>query len=190
MTKDRQLMVGRGSDEVVTRGGKTSGKRRIRFAAAGVMLAVLAGFAAGAQTAGGPALPPAKPSPANKCPVCGMFVAGYPDFLAAVVFRDGATAYFDGCKDMFRFLFDPSKYAPGRRREDVAAVWATDYYSLKWIDAASAFFVLGSDILGPMGRELIPLGKEAEAKEFLKDHKGRSLLRFDEVTPDVLKEID
>jgi nitrous oxide reductase accessory protein NosL len=41
-----------------------------------------------------------------------------------------------------------------------------------------------------MGRELIPFGKEAEAREFLKDHKGRSLLRFADVTADIVRDID
>jgi nitrous oxide reductase accessory protein NosL len=153
------------------------------------LLLAAAGFLA-AQAVPGQSGPPAKPAPANKCPVCGMFVAGFPDFLAAVVFTDGATAYFDGCKDMFRFLFEMDKYAPGRKRSDVAAVWVTDYYSLGWIDGAKAFYVRGSDILGPMGRELIPFGKEPEAKVFIRDHRGESLFRFDEITPDVLKGVD
>ena len=154
------------------------------------LILVLAPFVVSAQVLRQAPAPPAKPSPANKCPVCGMFVAGYQDFLAAVVFEDGATAYFDGCKDMFRFLLEVAKYAPGRKRSDVASVWATDYYSLAWIDGATALFVRGSDVLGPMGRELIPFGKEAEAKGFMNDHKGKLLLRFAEVTPEVLKDID
>ena len=168
-----------------------------RISAAAAMLVIglglvfaPAGFLTASQAAAEKARPPVEPSPANKCPVCGMFVAGHKDFLAAVVFRDGATAYFDGCKDMFLFLFEIPKYAPGRGRADVASIWATDYYRLAWIDGATAFFVRGSDVLGPMGRELIPFGNEAEAKEFLKDHKGESLLRFAEVTPDVLKVLD
>jgi nitrous oxide reductase accessory protein NosL len=189
MVKDSRGVYNRVTKGAVIMARKTLGDRRALLAATGIMI-VLAGFLIGAQTAAEAPQPPAKPSPANKCPVCGMFVAGHPDFLAAVVFRDGATAYFDGCKDMFRFLLDTAKYAPGRRRDDVASVWATDYYSLKWIDASSALYVLGSDVLGPMGRELIPFGKEAEAREFLKDHKGRSLLRFADVTADIVRDID
>jgi len=78
----------------------------------------------------------------------------------------------------------PRKYDFMGQRAFIAAVWATDYYSLKWIDGMAAFFVPGSDVLGPMGRELIPFGKETEAKEFLKDHKGRSLLRFADIELD------
>jgi len=163
--------------------------RRRALLRAGLWLAA-GGWLLAAQTAPAPSPPPAKPSPANKCPVCGMFVAPYPDFLAAIVFRDGATAYFDGCKDMFRFVFAPETYLPGRRRADMAAFWVTDYYSLKWVDGAAAFFVRGSDILGPMGHELIPFAKLEEAKQFVVDHKGRPPLRFAEVTPDVLRDID
>jgi copper chaperone NosL len=38
---------------------------------------------------------PLKPSPRDKCPVCGMFVAKYPDFLAQIVFKDGSALFFD-----------------------------------------------------------------------------------------------
>jgi len=169
---------------------RTYDQRRALLVITGTVLVLAGLMMLGAQTVPAPAQPPDKPSAANKCPVCGMFVAGFPDFLAAVVFKDGAVAYFDGCKDMFRFLFDVGRYAPGRARADVASVWATDYYSLRWIDGSAAFFVRGSDILGPMGRELIPLGKESEAKEFMKDHGGAAVLRFAEITPDVLKDVD
>jgi nitrous oxide reductase accessory protein NosL len=119
-----------------------------------------------------------------------MFVAGYKDFLAAVVLSDTAVLYFDGPKDMFRFLFDPAKYLPGRSRAQVGSVWVTDYYSLALIDGSTALYVRGSDILGPMGAELIPFAKEEEAKEFMNDHKGQGLLSFAEVTPGVIGSLD
>ena len=44
----------------------------------------------------------APPGPNVICPVCGMFVAKYPEWIAAVVFKDGHAHYFDGAKDMFQ----------------------------------------------------------------------------------------
>jgi nitrous oxide reductase accessory protein NosL len=41
-----------------------------------------------------------------------------------------------------------------------------------------------------MGRELIPVAAEKEARQFMADHKGKRLLRFAEVTADVLKGLD
>jgi nitrous oxide reductase accessory protein NosL len=165
-----------------------SNGRLLLVSVAGLLLLSGAIFLA-AQTVS-PPQPPAGPSEDHKCPVCGMFVKNYPGVLAAVVFKDGATAFFDGSKDMFRYLFEVPKYAPGRTRSDVATIWATDYYSQKWIDASTALFVRGSDVLGPMGRELIPFGKENQAKEFMKDHKGDALLRFADVTPEIVKNLD
>ena len=66
----------------------------------------------------------------------------------------------------------------------------TDYYSLESIEGTRAFYVIGSDVFGPMGKELIPFGKETEAREFLKDHKGKKILRFQEITPEILKTLD
>jgi copper chaperone NosL len=133
---------------------------------------------------------PVKPSPKDKCPVCGMFVAKYPDFLAEVIFSDGSYVFFDGAKDLFKYLMNMKKYNPAKKPGEIARVYVTDYYDLAPIDGLEAFYVIGSDVYGPMGRELIPFKKEADARGFMKDHKGRALLRFKEVTAEVLKGLD
>ena len=66
----------------------------------------------------------------------------------------------------------------------------TEFYNLQKIDAAKASYVIGSDVMGPMGHELVPLGNKADAEEFLKDHKGKRILRYDEVTPDIVNQVD
>ena len=66
----------------------------------------------------------------------------------------------------------------------------TDYYSLGLIDGFKAFYVSGSDIYGPMGKDLIRFEKEADASEFLKDHKGKAVLRFQDINKDVMKGLD
>jgi nitrous oxide reductase accessory protein NosL len=124
---------------------------------------------------------PVKPSAGDKCPVCGMFVAKYPDWVAAITFNDGSRAFFDGVKDMMKYYFNMAKYAPGKKASDIQAIQVTDYYRLEPMDGRRAFYVAGSDVYGPMGKELIPFEKEAEAQEFLKDHKGKTVLRFDQI---------
>jgi len=130
---------------------------------------------------------PTMPSPKDRCAVCGMFVAKYPNFLAQVLFQDGSYAFFDGPKDMFKYYFDVKKYNPSKKPSDVAAIYVIDYYSLSPVDGFKAYYVEGSNVFGPMGKELIPFEKEAEAKEFMADHVGKSLLRFKEVSPEILK---
>lgn len=119
-----------------------------------------------------------------------MFVAKYPDWIAQIIFNDGTVFFFDGAKDMFKFYFNLHRYSPKRKVEDMGALNVTDYYSLLPIDGFSAFYVVGSDVYGPMGRELIPFGKNQEALEFKKDHKGKEILKFQNITPSVIKGLD
>ncbi|PKN19132.1 MAG: nitrous oxide reductase accessory protein NosL [Deltaproteobacteria bacterium HGW-Deltaproteobacteria-6] len=131
-----------------------------------------------------------KPAVKDKCPVCGMFVAKYPDWVMAVRFRDGSHVYFDGAKDMFKYLFDLKRYAPSRKAADIQTILVRDYYHLSAIDARKALYIIGSDIYGPMGRELIPLAHEDDAREFSTDHQGKKILKFSEITAEVVKSLD
>jgi copper chaperone NosL len=133
---------------------------------------------------------PVKPSPKDKCPVCGMFVAKYPDFVAQVIFQDGSYAVFDGAKDLFKYYLNLKKYAPAKRVEDIASIYVTDYYSLELVDGPQAWYVVGSDVYGPMGKELISFLKESDARGFMKDHKGKSLLRFKDVSVELIRGLD
>ena len=130
---------------------------------------------------------PAEVKKSDKCPVCGMFVAGYKNWLAEIIFTDRTYAVFDGPKDMFRYYLDLKKYNPSKTASDISAIYTTDYYSTELKDARKVYFVLGSDVNGPMGAELVPLATEAAAKEFLKDHQGKRILKFTEVTMEHLK---
>ncbi|SOB99436.1 nitrous oxide reductase accessory protein NosL [Rhodobacter sp. JA431] len=133
-------------------------------------------------------LPP--PGPRDTCPVCGMFVARYPDWVATIQFADGEAVHFDGAKDFFKFLHDPGKYATGRTREQITGMGVSDYYEVALVDAREAVYAVGSDVLGPMGHEFVPLASDADATDFMADHKGQRLLRFDEVTPDLPFKLD
>jgi len=129
----------------------------------------------------------ATPSAKDKCPVCGMFVAKYPNWVASSRLKDGTTYFFDGPKDLFSHYFDTQRYTPGKRQAEIITMSVKEYYSLKMIDARSAFFVSGSDVFGPMGSELIPFATQQDAASFMNDHKGKRLLRFKEITPAIIK---
>ena len=77
-----------------------------------------------------------------------------------------------------------------KMREDIAAIWVTDFYNLQPIDARKAWYVIGSDVMGPMGHELVPLASKEDAADVLKDHKGRRILSFEQVTLDLVLKLD
>ncbi len=130
------------------------------------------------------------PQANDTCPVCGMFVAKYPAWVASVRYQDGHLHHFDGAKDLYKYLRDLPRWAPGHRHADIRTIGVTEYYTLTRIDAQHAWFVIGSDVLGPMGHELIPLETLADAEEFMRDHKGVRILRQDEVTQELLEKLD
>lgn len=126
----------------------------------------------------------------DKCPVCGMFVYKYPKWVAVIELADGTSYFYDGAKDMFKHYMDLPKYTPRKAGQGIVSVEVTDYYAVELIEAKEAWYVIGSDVFGPMGHELIPFETQASAQEFLEDHKGTHILRFQDVTEDTIKALD
>ena len=125
-----------------------------------------------------------------KCPVCGMFVVKYPEWAANIVTNKGHAHYFDGVKDMMKFYFEPSKFNHNHSQDELTKLYITDYYSLEMVDAKKCFFVLGSNIFGPMGHELVPFKNEMDAVEFSKFHSGKAILKFNSITKQIVYGLD
>lgn len=145
-----------------------------------------------------------------RCPVCGMRPALYPNWLAAIETTDGRTFYFDGVKDMMKFSYEPQRYHETVALEDVKRMLVTDYYDLGRIDAREAWYVVGSNVFGPMGHELIPFRSKADAVTFsqdhinqdhinpvhkiqdhqIQDHQIQGVIPFSMITPEVVSGLD
>lgn len=151
------------------------------------ILAWLLGLASGVLAA-----PPAdglSPITAEtRCPVCGMLVAKYPLWQTQVRLSDGDGAAFDGVKDMMAYVFTPHAFG-AKAGATVTEIAVKDYYNQRWIDGRNAWYVLGSDVLGPMGHELIPFADQAQAETFMRDHKGTRLLAFTEIEAALIEEL-
>ena len=129
------------------------------------------------------------PPRGSKCPVCGMFVHKYPLWAARIQTGD-RDFYFDGVKDLMKFYFEPGKFGAPADARTFTSIQVTDYYARVGTDARRAWYVVGSNVYGPMGRELIPFSAESDAREFLDDHGGKQILRFDEITPELIRDLD
>ncbi|MBL0702553.1 MAG: nitrous oxide reductase accessory protein NosL [Sulfurospirillum sp.] len=108
----------------------------------------------------------------EKCPVCGMYVYKYPRWAGKIYYTDKHYS-FDGVKDLMKWYF--------KHKKGVVEIQVTDYYSQHAIDAKKAFYVVGSNIYGPMGHELIPFSEFEDAKNFMIDHKGKKILKFSDI---------
>ena len=121
-----------------------------------------------------------------RCTVCGMFVAKYPAWITRIKDQNGRVENFDGVKDMMVYYHNPAEYG-GKAGMANAEVMVKDYYSLKWIDGRKAYYVIGSDVYGPMGQEFIPFATREAAESFLADHKGKKIIGFEEITPKLVE---
>ncbi|WP_455755794.1 nitrous oxide reductase accessory protein NosL [Sulfurimonas sp.] len=122
-----------------------------------------------------------KISKTDKCPVCGMYVYKYPKWAAQIFYKE-KHYLFDGVKDLMKYYFE--------NKENIQTILVRDYYTQKTIDATKAYYVIGSDVYGPMGNELIPFKKLLDAKTFYMDHRATKIIEFKNITQTQVDSLD
>ncbi|WP_051295907.1 nitrous oxide reductase accessory protein NosL [Eisenibacter elegans] len=115
------------------------------------------------------------------CMHCGMPSMDFPQWQVKAYTKEGQEGWFCSPKCMFLTVQHP------KQPRYFASIQVTEYYELEKIDAHKAFYVIGGDVLGPMGHDLVPLASQEAAQEYLKDHAGKKIYRYEEVTAAVLK---
>jgi len=77
--------------------------------------------------------------------------------VAALVFSDGSTVFFDGVKDMMKYYFNMPNTSPAKTAADNPCDPCHRLLPLEPIDGRQAFYVAGSDVYGPDGQGADPL---------------------------------
>lgn len=120
------------------------------------------------------------------CVLDGMLLGDFPGPKAQIHYEPGGPEFFCDTKEMFSLLLRPEQ----KRR--VLAVYTQDMAKADWmnpqgywIDAKSAFYVVGSKLQGSMGPTIASFANQADAKAFA-DKNGGKVLRFAEVTIDMV----
>lgn len=131
----------------------------------------------------------------EKCPVCGMFTYKYPRWAAQIFYEQNDQKKhwsFDGVKDLIKFYFNPMKWGDYKiaKKENITKILVTDYYTQAAIDGTKAYYVIRSDVYGPMGHEFIPFASKEDAKTFMKDHFGKKIIEFKDITEEKAYELD
>ena len=96
---------------------------------------------------------------------------------AGATAADGSVLAFDSTKCLFRYRLEHA---------DVRDAWVTDYYARGHVAIGAAFFVLGSDVMGSMGPDLVALANRDDSARFTREHHGASVLSLGEVTRSVI----
>ncbi len=112
----------------------------------------------------------------KECPLCGMYPARYPQFNCQIVFKDCSYEAFDSAIGLLVYLLFSEK--AGIKPGPVAKIYFKDYFKESWLEAGKTFFVTGSEIMGPMGVEFLPVDSEQAAEELKRQEKGKDIIHF------------
>ena len=116
----------------------------------------------------------------ERCKNCGMKIDPASAWNADLIGTDGKPVRFDTPRCAFTYWRSGKIQAKDIR--------AQDYYERAWRDSAALKFVLGGDVLGPMGPDLVPVDA-SRASKFIQDHSADKAVTAAEVTTAVLNDI-
>jgi len=125
----------------------------------------------------------------DECHLCGMLITNFSG-PKAELFRKGVTEAdgnsvkkFCSTRDMFSFYLDPEN------KRNVTTILVHDMSKAPWnapndgyfIDARNAWYVVGSEKMGAMGKTLASFSAKADADAFAKEFGG-TVIDFDAVS--------
>lgn len=116
----------------------------------------------------------------QRCDLCGMRIDSRSGWRAGGRSASGEELRFDTPKCMFR---------QHHERGGVRDAWVIEYYSQERRPARDLFFVVGSDLEGPMGRDLVPVEGRENAERLMREHHGERVLAFAEVTEAIVDDL-
>lgn len=173
-------------------------------------LGLVAGLA-GCQgsDSGGEVPEPVGLTQSDECEVCGMVIPNHPGPSAEVFYADEEPSGHENparfCSTWEAFQYDFERQDQGWTRQ---VFYVTDYSAVDYelttdggdvllsthpqaeafVDATEVTFVVGSEVKGAMGRDLIGFSAVDDAESFQSDHGG-DLLALDEVTRDTIAQL-
>lgn len=113
----------------------------------------------------------------ERCKNCGMRIDPTSPWRTELVSEDGKVTSFDTPRCAFQSWRSGATAAKTLRIQD--------YYDRQWREGPSLRFMIGGDVTGPMGPDLVPVDP-SRASKFIQDHGAERALREDEVTASVL----
>jgi copper chaperone NosL len=118
--------------------------------------------------------------PKDRCPVCGMFPFKRPEHAAALVLDDGRTFYFCANRCLLRAWRETKRYL-NVHADAIERMVVLDFFSGTSLDAQTAMWVAGSDVIGPMGPSLATLRTSEDVVRFQARHGGATVFQMKQI---------
>lgn len=121
---------------------------------------------------------------ADECHLCGMLITNFSGPKGELYRKDRGDKVHKFCstRDMFSFYLDPEN------KRNVTTIYVHDMSKMPWdepddgyfIDAKTAWFVVGSEKTGAMGKTLASFSQQSDALAFAKEFGGE-VIDFNQV---------
>jgi copper chaperone NosL len=118
-----------------------------------------------------------KRSADDRCAFCGMKIDPASAWRAVLVSTAGPLVQFDTPRCALL------SWRTGKTA--ASAIRVQEFYDRTWKDGAELRFAFGSDVLGPMGPDVVPIDP-ARAAKFRADHGASDIVALAEITPSLL----
>jgi copper chaperone NosL len=115
----------------------------------------------------------------KECPLCGMYPARYPEFQCQIIFKDLSYEAFDSPLGLLIYYLFQKEYDPKNRK--IENIFFKDYIKNEWISANDTLFVVGTEIMGPMGIDFLPVSNKNDAKQLNDREKGSVIVSFADI---------
>ena len=113
----------------------------------------------------------------ERCAYCGMKLDPASPWRADLVRGDGSHVHFDTPRCAL--------LAWKTGRVPAAGISVQEYYERVWRRGEDLRFALGSDVVGPMGAEVVPVDP-SRAEKFASDHHATRIASVDDLTAALL----
>ncbi|MDD5035299.1 MAG: nitrous oxide reductase accessory protein NosL, partial [Methylococcaceae bacterium] len=116
----------------------------------------------------------------ESCKVCGMYIDRYQKSAAELVYKDGSKEHTCGVACMLRVVEDEGGLSAFK------SVQVHDWVSGKLVDAGTATYVIGSQVIPDMIPNYIAFAKREEAEAFAAQKGGEVIdfpMAFDDISP-------
>ncbi|MHB9285769.1 nitrous oxide reductase accessory protein NosL [Halobacteriales archaeon Cl-PHB] len=180
---------------------------RRQAVAGGLGLVVGLAGCLGGDGDGGPAPDPVTLTAGDSCEVCGMVIPNHPGPDVEIFYADNQPSGHDNpahfCSTWEAFQYDFERQDWTRQAFYVTDYSAVDYEIFQeggdllisshpeaeaFVAASEVTFVVGSEVLGAMGKDLIAFSERSDAEQFQTEYGGQ-LMGFDDVTPSVISQL-
>ncbi len=115
----------------------------------------------------------------------------YKRFICEAKLQNGKTVQFVSMKSMIQVYWHQKHFLEVKLiSAKIKDMFVQDFRTGKKVNAKTAFYVVGSGIVGPNGANLVPFESIKSAKLFEKDYGGSKILSFKDISLHLIQLLD